>query len=173
VEPLGHDADGPRRGPGRRDRHERRGRRALCALTGLEDVAGLALEERERRYEDLRARLAGVLAARTRDEWADLLTAAGVPFAPVNSLDEVARDAHVAARRLLVEVAADGTHPDRLHVRQPFVVDGVAGGPTRHVPALGEHTRAVLGEVAYDEVAIDALVARGIAGPAGDAAPDR
>jgi crotonobetainyl-CoA:carnitine CoA-transferase CaiB-like acyl-CoA transferase len=119
--------------------------RPLCDVLGMQDVAALTGPERIAREEELRGRIGEVLGTRPRDEWVSALDAAGVPVGPVHTLEEVADDPHVQARGLLVDIPSDGIRPQRRHVRQPLVFDGVASPPTRHVPGLGEHTEEVLG----------------------------
>lgn len=118
--------------------------RPLCEVLGMQDVAALTGSERIAREDELRLRIGKELATRSRDEWVAVLDAAGVPVGPVHTLEEVGEDPHVQARGLLVDIPADGVRPRRRHVRQPLLFDGVATVPTRHVPALGEHTEEVL-----------------------------
>ncbi|MGY2063511.1 CoA transferase, partial [Nocardia gipuzkoensis] len=63
---------------------------ALCRAMGADDLLGddrFADNPRRVAHGDaLRARLAEILAARTADEWYELLTPAGVPCGPVNDL---------------------------------------------------------------------------------------
>lgn len=135
----------------------------FCAEAGLDDLAGLTSPERLARYDELVRRIEAVVAMRTREEWAAALDAAGVPFGPVHSLEEVARDPHVQARGLLVEVPADGETPARVHVRQPIRFRGYESGPTRHAPGLGEHTREVLEQAGLSPAEVDQLLESGAA----------
>ena len=120
----------------------------LCAVLGMDDFATYTATERVANEHALRDRITDVLATKPRDEWVAILDEAGVPVGPVHSLDEVADDPHVRARGLVVEVPASGHGGGRRHVCQPLRFDGVAYGPTRHVPRLGEHTEEVLGRSA-------------------------
>lgn len=135
----------------------------FCAATGLDDLAELTSPERLARYEELAQRIEAAIATRTRDEWSAAFDAAGVPFGPVHSLEEVARDPHIQARGLLVEVPADGETPTRVHVRQPIRFQGHESGPTRHAPRLGEHTRQVLEQAGLSPAEVDELIAAGTA----------
>jgi crotonobetainyl-CoA:carnitine CoA-transferase CaiB-like acyl-CoA transferase len=135
----------------------------FCTATGLDDLAELTSPERLARYEELAQRIEAAIATRTRDEWSAAFDAAGVPFGPVHSLEEVARDPHIQARGLLVEVPADGETPARVHVRQPIRFHGHESGPTRHAPRLGEHTRQVLEEAGLSPAEVDELIAAGAA----------
>jgi crotonobetainyl-CoA:carnitine CoA-transferase CaiB-like acyl-CoA transferase len=117
--------------------------RPLCELLSLPDAAGFNRNERVARGDALQREVAAVLATRSRAEWAAKLDAAGIPWGPVNALDEVTADPHFRARGLFREVAdSDGTH--RRHVAQPLIFSGEHPGPRSGVPALGEHTEQVL-----------------------------
>ena len=93
-----------------------------------------------RRFEAL---LAGAPAA----HWISRLRAAGVPAAPLRSLDRLYDDPQVRANGLVQEVAAPSAPSVRL-LGGVFKVDGTPAGARRGVPALGEHTAEVLGEPA-------------------------
>jgi len=142
--------------------HEDRFWRRLCEVLGLDDIADVAHPDRVARHDQLRARVAQVLATRPAAEWEPVLDAEDIPFGPVNDLADVAADPHVAARELLVEVAGDVERPARRFLRQPLRFDERAHGPTSHSPRLGEHTRDVLRGAGYPDEAIDDLVARGV-----------
>ena len=96
------------------------------------------------------------LAARDRGEWFELLSEAGVPCAPVNSIEQALADKQVVGARRHLGVRA----PRARHVRQV----GVAAAHVRRRaaerrgPHRGEHTEAVLRELCgYDDEAIARL----------------
>jgi crotonobetainyl-CoA:carnitine CoA-transferase CaiB-like acyl-CoA transferase len=79
---------------------------------------------------------------RPTEEWLERLSAAGVPNARVNEVDEALADHQVAARRSVVETE----HPRLGRVRQvatPLRV-GTEEKPARRAPFRGEHTEQVL-----------------------------
>ena len=116
----------------------------LCELLGMPDAAALGRDQRVARAPELQARVAGALAAQPRDSWAAPLDAAGIPWGPVNDLDEVARDPHFQARGLFRDVPqAEGG--SLRHVAQPLVFSGTHPGPVRGVPALGEGNAELFG----------------------------
>ncbi len=118
------------------------------------------LDEREA----INAALARILGTRQRDDWLAELSAAGVPVAPVNSMEEAVSDPQVLARAMIVDVAhpLGGSYrtlgnPVRLSESDP-----AAYSPP---PLAGEHTAQVLRDVLrYDAAAIDALLASGAVG---------
>ena len=86
----------------------------------------------------------------------------GLPVAKVQTYAEAAQDPHVLERDMLQDVKQeDGTTlpitgPAAKFSRTPTKV-------RRPAPELGSHSREVLGELGYDEGAINALVEAGIA----------
>lgn len=122
--------------------------RRLCEVAGLEDYAGIGVEERVARREELRPLVAAAIAGRSRAEWVAILDAAGVPFGPVLSGSEILESDHVVARGLLSTV--DG----RRYMRQPLIVDGVGWGPRAGVPAPGEATAEILAAIGLDGAAV-------------------
>jgi len=99
--------------------------------------------ERVRHREDLVATLEAVFASRPANEWIDALSAAGVPCAPVRSLDEVFASPEAAA---VVQRVADA-RGDLPLVADPIRVDGHLLAVRRPPPRLGEHTDEVLAEL--------------------------
>lgn len=63
---------------------------------------------------------------------------------------------------MVVDVPASGDRPTRQHVRQPIEVRGVETTIRRHVPDLGQDTRAVLSKAGYGDAEIRSLREVGI-----------
>jgi crotonobetainyl-CoA:carnitine CoA-transferase CaiB-like acyl-CoA transferase len=104
-----------------------------------------------------RERVVGAVGTRigrlTTSEVVERLTAAGVPAAPVNSVAEALADPQLEARGMLVE--AGGVRM----VGNPVQLAGVADGPRRAAPRLGEHTRELLEEIGLAAGEVEALCA--------------
>jgi crotonobetainyl-CoA:carnitine CoA-transferase CaiB-like acyl-CoA transferase len=115
---------------------------ALCQAIGLESEARLTRAERAASAGALRDRIAGMIATDTRANWAPRLDAAGVPWGPVQDLDEVAHDAHFTERGMFATLQTQAG--ERRYVAQPIVFDGVRPRPTRDAPSVGEHNSEVL-----------------------------
>ena len=121
---------------------------------------------RRDRWPEIRELVGGWLSTfSTVEDAVEALTAARVPSAPVLSPPEVIEHPHLRARDFFAAVP----HPGRGSVRvtaTPFHVDGRPPGPAGPAPyRVGEHTRAVLAELAgYAAPRIDALVAEGVVG---------
>jgi len=104
-------------------------------------------------------------AKRTTAEWIALLEEAGVPCSAVNTVAEALAEPHAAARGSVVETE----HPEFGTVRSMASAVRVGEPMTNHrrAPALGEHTRSVLGELCgYSSDKIDGLIAAGAVGEA-------
>jgi crotonobetainyl-CoA:carnitine CoA-transferase CaiB-like acyl-CoA transferase len=115
----------------------------LCKLLDMADVADLNRSERLARESELRARIGICLMTRARAEWGAILDRTGIPWGPVNSVEEVAADHHFRARGLFHNVVeADGTNVS--YVSQPLIFDGVRPGPIKGISALGAETAEVL-----------------------------
>lgn len=121
--------------------------RPFCSLLGMDDAADYPRPRRVTEAASLAERIAGALATKPRAEWGALFDKAGIPWGPVNTLDEVIADPHFNERGLFHTVTeADGT--ERRYVAQPLVINGEHPGPDRGVPGLGADTDAVLAELA-------------------------
>lgn len=138
--------------------------RPLVATLGLDEFADVTAAGRRERYEELRRRIAEVVASRSRDTWEKLLDDAGVPFGPVLGLDEVIDQPHTRERGLLVEVPGGGGRETRTHIRQPLQFRGVPTQLDRHVPSLGQDTTEVLHSAGFSDHEVSSLLERGIAG---------
>lgn len=99
-------------------------------------------EDRLRARQALVEILDDVFGQRTKLEWLERLSAAGIPCAPVNDVAEAIDDPQVQHLGLVAEVDRNGRGPF-VYVRSP-VVDGDLAAPP---PELGEHTDDVLAAV--------------------------
>ncbi len=133
---------------------------ALCAAIGRPDLAAeprfATNPDRVAARRDLDAALSVTFATAPAAVWRDRLEAAGVPCAPVQTLDQVFTDPQVAAAGLVAE--AGGV---RL-VASPLRVDGVRPPVRRPPPALGEHTAEVLTALGLSPADVATLRARGV-----------
>ena len=105
---------------------------------------------------DVREQLQAIFQQRTRDEWLSVLADKNVCIGPVNTLEEVFRDAHVQQRQMVVDhqTAAGDT------VRQVGVGIKLSDTPGRirhEGPWLTQHTDEVLTGLGYGQTEIEAL----------------
>lgn len=141
--------------------------RRLCTALDRDDLAeddrfgdtATRWEHRDELYETLVA----AFDEYDRATLVERLTDAGVPAGPVNEIDDVADDPHVAARELLTESRNLRTGEPVETVGVPFVTGNGRPSMDGEPPAVGEHTRAVLAELGYSEDRIDRMMAAGAA----------
>ena len=90
-----------------------------------------------------------------------LLDAAGVPAAPVQTIDKVLSDPQTLARGMVVEQ----DHPVLGKIRLPnlpFRFSGCDTSPSGPAPLLGQHNRAIAASVGYSAEEIDTFVSEGV-----------
>lgn len=99
---------------------------------------------------------------RTRDwpNWQVAFQNAGITFGPIAQSVDQLDDPQVRANDFLPEIA--GTQGLRT-VDSPIYVAGEKKNTPKRAPAIGEHTRAVLGDLGFDEAAIERMIAAGAA----------
>jgi len=99
----------------------------------------------------------------TTAELLSRLDAAGVPFGPVKTIREFAKDPQALHNRTIF----DAEHPEAgtmRYVRYPGHLSDTPAGLYRHPPRLGEHSAEVLREAGYSDDAIEKLVSDKIVG---------
>jgi crotonobetainyl-CoA:carnitine CoA-transferase CaiB-like acyl-CoA transferase len=136
-----------------------------CAALGLDALAadpGFATNaaRRERRPE-LIALISERLAREPAAIWLERFRAAGVPCQPVRYLSQVVADPQVQARGVVGDYEHPLAGPYRA-VRAPWRLASTGRGPDEPPPALGAHTREVLGEMGLTADDADKLLAAGV-----------
>ncbi|TQN38029.1 crotonobetainyl-CoA:carnitine CoA-transferase CaiB-like acyl-CoA transferase [Blastococcus colisei] len=136
---------------------------ALLRVLGREELLAdprfAVREQRKLHREELRTALEETLVERGAEEWVARLAGTGVPAAAVLTVPQALGLDQVRDRGLLHEVRVEET---AVRVLGSSVhVDGAAVGPTAPPPLLGEHTRAELGRLGFDDDEIDELYAEG------------
>lgn len=138
--------------------------RALCAVLGLEQLAGredLAGSAGRLAHEDELAQiLTQALASRPREELEQALRAAGVPCAAVRSAVQAMEDPR--AQGLLAQVEDRAMGPVRFPDSH-FHIDTIDTRVTQGAPLRGEHTALYLAQAGYDEKQLAALLDSGAA----------
>jgi crotonobetainyl-CoA:carnitine CoA-transferase CaiB-like acyl-CoA transferase len=90
---------------------------------------------------ELVAEIGRIMLTRSKGEWIDLLEAAGVPCAPINTLPEAVSEPQAAAVGMIQEVPGD----DFELIGLPLSFDGARPGVRWAPPAMGQHNREILG----------------------------
>ena len=101
--------------------------------------------------------LAELLSARSSAEWIALLEEIDIPVAPVNSVEDLVQDPHLAASGFF----SFEEHPSagKLRVpRTPTEWSACERQALRPSPRLGEHSAEVLREAGYSDAQIDELM---------------
>ncbi len=115
---------------------------------------------RRRHVNEVNGIIADILRTLTSAEALALFERCDIPCAPMNDLDALIDDPHLAA----VEFFQTRPHPTEGRIRYngiPSRWNGAALKITRHAPRLGEHSLAVLKEAGISTEEIAALLASG------------
>jgi formyl-CoA transferase len=145
----------------------------FCAAAGLahlaDDARFAANSGRVAHRREILEAIVPVIQRLPREEWVERFRRAGVPCAPVNTIDEVFRDPQVVHLGLVGDVPHPSLGALPL-VGNPMVFSRTPAGTRRHPPLLGEHTYEVLHELlGYDAASIEQLHTEGSVrlGPSG------
>ncbi|MHB8918360.1 MAG: CaiB/BaiF CoA transferase family protein [Desulfocucumaceae bacterium] len=138
----------------------------LCAALGkphLADDPRFANNvDRAANYDEMEREMVEALKTKTSAQWADILDGAGIPCAPIQTVDQVVRHPQVLAREMIV----DQMHPvlGRVQVAgMPIKMSGTPGSIQSPAPLLGQHTREVLKELmGFDDLMIESLKKDGV-----------
>ncbi|MDW2796153.1 CoA transferase, partial [Clostridium boliviensis] len=106
--------------------------------------------------EELTEILQGIFETRPAGAWMALLQKAGIPCAPIQSVDQVFSHPQVEAREMVVEMS----HPTAERVKlvgSPLKLSRTPVTYRRHPPRAGEHTEEVLVELGYSQEEIQRL----------------
>lgn len=117
-----------------------------CGHPEKADDPRLEDSRRSDEIENLYDELADILATRTTGEWLKVLEHAGIPAAPVNTLEDLLRDPHLSTTNFIQR----HTHPTEGEIRSTAPPVRMSKSPLavrRHAPLLGEHTDEILREI--------------------------
>jgi len=109
-------------------------------VQGYDDPKYDVYQTRAARTDDIATALTARIGEETYDFWAALFESNDIPFARVNTMDDLADDPHLSARNMIRKVG------DSQIIAFPVPMDGM-GKLAEHVPELGEHGPEILAEL--------------------------
>ncbi|MHB8286247.1 MAG: CaiB/BaiF CoA transferase family protein, partial [Caulobacteraceae bacterium] len=114
----------------------------------------------------LKALLDPILKTRTTAQWGERLMAAGVPFGPINSVDEVFAHPQAVSRELVVEQQKSGLSKPVRSVASPLRLSVTPPAYALPPPDLGADTQTVLRErLGLSDGQMQDLASQGVIGP--------
>jgi crotonobetainyl-CoA:carnitine CoA-transferase CaiB-like acyl-CoA transferase len=139
---------------------------ALCRVLGgpelITDARFADHDARVAHEAELARELEQRLSARSAVEWEKLLMEAGCPAGAVRTMAEIVEHPQPGGRNLFVQGRVSGHDQPVGLVNAGYLFEHDGPGLKGPVPAVGEHTDAVLGELGYGAREIGQLHAEGV-----------
>lgn len=138
----------------------------FCQVIGLENLKDDPKFKtnplRTKYRNDLNVILDPIMKTRKTAEWGKIFTEAGLPFSPINNVKEICEDAHIAYRKMLVEI--DQPIVGKMRIANSAIrLSETPGEVYAPAPVLGQHTDDVLKEVlGYSSETIAGLKEAGV-----------
>jgi CoA:oxalate CoA-transferase len=104
------------------------------------------------------------MVKKTAQEWCNLFEKHGIPYSPINNLQQICEDSHIAHRKMLVEI--DQPVVGKMQIcASPLKLSETPGEVYAPAPMLGQHSEEVLRELlGFPPERIAQLKAEGVIG---------
>jgi crotonobetainyl-CoA:carnitine CoA-transferase CaiB-like acyl-CoA transferase len=140
--------------------------RRFCGAAGAKDLLEnpdfATVAARAKNRQALSAHLSEIMRRHPNEYWVELLTKAGVPCGPINTIDQTFADPQVQHLGIAKPVKHPKLGPQKV-VSQPIHMSSYPQpDELRPTPDQGEHTDAILSELGYDVAGIAGLRPRGV-----------
>ncbi|XP_054713908.1 succinate--hydroxymethylglutarate CoA-transferase-like isoform X2 [Uloborus diversus] len=124
--------------------------KTLCQLLNVEnlaeDVMFLTNKDRVKNRQVLEAELSSIFCSETTDHWLSVFKESGMPYGPVNTMEEVFKHPQVLHNKMVAEMVH--SHIGKIRVTGPAVKYSTGSNEARSPPpTLGEHTNEVLSSI--------------------------
>jgi len=134
----------------------------MCAVFEQPELADdprfASVQGRVEYADEIMAIIAGILAEKSTAAWIESLGDAGVPVAPVHSIDQLMNFPQLEHRGVMMTMPAPpGMEGEITVTGAGFHASNGEPEGTRAGPLLGQHTDEVLAEIGYDDNAIRAF----------------
>jgi crotonobetainyl-CoA:carnitine CoA-transferase CaiB-like acyl-CoA transferase len=113
------------------------------------------------------AEVAALLAKRTRAEWIDQLSSAGVPVSPVHTLSEMTAHPHTVQGGM-VQSYSHPKYGELNSVALPLRINGMRSKARRSAPVLGADTMGLLNEMGFSPEDVRKFADAGVVRVAGE-----
>ncbi|XP_054713910.1 succinate--hydroxymethylglutarate CoA-transferase-like isoform X3 [Uloborus diversus] len=111
-----------------------------------EDVMFLTNKDRVKNRQVLEAELSSIFCSETTDHWLSVFKESGMPYGPVNTMEEVFKHPQVLHNKMVAEMVH--SHIGKIRVTGPAVKYSTGSNEARSPPpTLGEHTNEVLSSI--------------------------
>lgn len=100
--------------------------------------------------------ISDLIVTKTGEEWLKIITDAGVPCGPINTLDKIFADPQVLHRAMMVELK----HPKAGKIKvtgNPVKLSDTPGEIKTSPPTLGQHTEEILTQLGYNRQEVDKM----------------
>jgi formyl-CoA transferase len=139
----------------------------FCEVAGMQayvsDPKFATNADRVRQFDETNALVQSFMLKKTTDTWISSLRQAGVPVAPIHTLDQALSNDHVLVRGI-VSTTNHPTVGEVKHISHPVTFNRQTRQSQRPAPTLGQHTHEVLLEAGFSADEVSRLAAEGVIG---------